>query len=249
MGEHGVVGLEALLEDLGVGDARSHVVPACEHLHVAQGIQLNVGGAVADLALDLGLVEPDQLVQVIGAVRIGRPRGLVVVEVHVDGRAGHRDLEGARRVPAEEGRLLAGHAAFHLQLVGDDHHRDRQFGVGLLGARPLPVRPEAVVSLPLLQAARGVLVERPDPAGAAEFAVAVHVDAGVLLQLQHVQDRLVLDGREGGGGHLAALVGLARGQQRLGTQQAADMVGPELRHDVPPRLFRPGGDPGECLSS
>src|SRR5687768_2669521 len=67
------------------------------------------------------------------------------------------------------------------------------------------------------------------PPVAAELAVGDRLQADVLLQLHRLADRLVLGGLQlaGGGGALAHL--LAQVVQLMGTQQAADVVGPEWR--------------------
>ena len=68
------------------------------------------------------------------------------------------------------------------------------------------------------------------PPGAAELAVGHRLEPGVLLHPDDVDDRLVLDrlellGRE----RLVLEVGLARGLDRGGPEEAADDVGAERR--------------------
>ncbi len=76
----------------------------------------------------------------------------------------------------------------------------------------------------------GELLEKIEmPEGAAELAVGCDLEADILLHLDRLADRLVLDLTELLGGNLVALFLLARIEQRLGPQQTADMIGAEGR--------------------
>ena len=73
-------------------------------------------------------------------------------------------------------------------------------------------------------------LHEPAPVGAAaELPVGHDLETGLLLQPHDIADGLVLDIGEGGRVEFALRM-LAEGvAQRLGTQQAADVIGPEGR--------------------
>src|SRR5580658_2052760 len=67
------------------------------------------------------------------------------------------------------------------------------------------------------------------PGKAVVFAVGDEPQPDVLLQAHHGVDRIVLDARQLGRWDLALLRGRSRRDQRIGPDQAADMVGAEWR--------------------
>ena len=84
------------------------------------------------------------------------------------------------------------------------------------------------VLLDLLHAA-DLVHEVHVPRRAAELAVGDALQADVLLHLHDRADRIVLDGLQLRGADAAVLVIVARAQQLLRTQQAADVIGAKRR--------------------
>ncbi len=77
-------------------------------------------------------------------------------------------------------------------------------------------------------------MQAADPGGAAEFPVAEHLHSRLALQVQRVQDRRVLRRAQGGQVDVSAVIGVARVDQRLRPQQAADVISADAGVHVPP---------------
>ncbi len=202
---------------------------SAEHVGVAQGVELDIGGAVAGLALDLGLVELHQVRQEGVAVGIAGVRGVLTIEAGVHGGARHGDLERPRRMGRQVPRLLGGEPALQLQPTVQHPRGNGQVPVGLVlaGALPYAAAGTAVVAG---HEADGRGIEAAQPALAPELAVGIDLDARLPLELQDLEDSLVLGGLQRLVADLAALVRRADFQQGLRTQQTADVIGLEARH-------------------
>ena len=104
----------------------------------------------------------------------------------------------------------------------DLHHRRREVDVA---GRAVEAHRDAALGLDALELRQEVDVE----IGAAELAVGDAAQAQVLLELDDAADRVVLHAAQRRGVDGAGLVLLARIEQRLGAQEAADVVGAKRR--------------------
>ena len=236
-GQDGVVSLQGLLGGLLVGHAVQHEVHPADDLDIAKGVELDVADPVPEQGVDLGLIDGDDVVHIGLDGRIDLVGHPLDIEVQVHGRGRQAGLERHARVPGQERRLRAAQALARLQLAGADDRLHRHLGVGDLLARPVPEGREA--RLVLAHEAVAGVGQVGEPAQPPELPVGGHVDAGVPLQLQHVEDGLVLDLVQGLLGHLAPVVRLPGVEQGLGTQETADMVGAVGRGHGRPSWLRP----------
>src|SRR5579872_2167783 len=67
------------------------------------------------------------------------------------------------------------------------------------------------------------------PGKSVVFAIGGDLEPSVLLEPNHIADRGLLDARKLRRSHSALFGGLARRNERIGTDQAADMVGAKWR--------------------
>ncbi len=111
-------------------------------------------------------------------------------------------------------RPRVAHVARHV------HYRRREVDVAGVAVE---ADGDAALDLHTFQLCQEVDVE----VGPAEFAVGDPPQAQVFLKAHDVANRRVLDLPQFGGAHRAGLEALARVEQRLRTQEAADVVGAE----------------------
>src|ERR1700685_1897762 len=77
------------------------------------------------------------------------------------------------------------------------------------------------------------------PKGAVVFAVGCELKADVFLEPHNRADGLMLNARKFGRRNLVLFRGFARANQRVGPDEAADMIGPERWFDVRQRCSMP----------
>src|SRR5258708_23949676 len=144
-----------------------------------------------------------------------------LVAARQDIRGGwHRHLERAGRMLVQEARLVLGQAALLAEFLGDHAGLGRRSLPGGVARRGVEHRDRRF--------ARAVAVHRLDevarPAAAAELAVAKDVDADLLLQLQHAQDRSVFELTQVRGGQTTCAMRRVRLLDFRRSQKTADLV-------------------------
>src|SRR5260370_40495554 len=169
----------------------------------------------------------------IDAAEIVPERGEVGIDLVVDGgaaaavmhhaRRGHGELRRCLGDRFQEGERLGEDRPLERELAGDAQRRRGELDVALL-----VVELDREIVLHLGDAA-DLVEEIHVPGGAAVLAVGDALEADLLLHLHRLGHGVVLDPAHRRARKAARLVLLARLQQFLGPQQAADMVGAEGR--------------------
>jgi hypothetical protein len=200
-------------------------------------VDLEIAAAGGSEIAHLLVIDAGEVGVELGHVGIGFlvDRAAAAAEMHVAG-GGDGLFRGLLGVGFHELEVIDEDALGPRQLAVDAQARRRELDVALRGVEPR------------LDARRDhgdvgeALEEIEVPEGAAELAVGDRLEPKLLLQLDRVADRLVLDPAQLLGGDGPGFPLVARVEQFLGAQQAADMVGAERRRGA----GRHGGSP-RCM--
>ena len=224
--EHVVVELGAEAQPTARGPAAAGVEVAVALLHeqrVVRRVELDVRAAEAGELVDLGAQDLGDVAEERLERGVRLPRALGIPEAREQARARQRDLRDGAGAAAQVHELLHCDPAPPPQRCHDAEGRHLHATVAVLVA--VPFTPQERVEVPLPEALdrlEKLALERQAPL----FPVGRHRQAGRLLGSDDLVDRPVLDAFEGRRGELPPVAALTGDEQRLGTQQAADDVGP-----------------------